>query len=94
MNAQNARELAKKANNKLLPLVFDEIKKSAEKGKFQCFFYKLLSTSEIDELVNLGYKVTQGTDRDGILVTVDWLPNNSLRQIYPETPVDEPQIRM
>lgn len=87
MNARQARELAKKANCKSLPQIYEAITNAAEKGEMKTFFYKLLSTQEIDELVSLGYRVSQGTDRDGILVTIEWTET----QIeWTETPVDKP----
>lgn len=85
MKASEVIKIAKTANNKLLPSVYSVIKKAAQKGKFETFFYKELSPSEIKELGENGFTITQATDRDGFLCTIKW-PIRVLD--YPETPVE------
>lgn len=48
------------------------IQASINKGEFKTHYYKPLKPAVKHQLINYGYAVEDGQDRDGVLVTISW----------------------
>lgn len=74
MKATEARRIRDEAGKKVvLDDVYEIINKAAENGDSSVFYYKKLSDAAMLRLKkDDGYKITDLTDRDGIMYEIDW----------------------
>lgn len=73
MTAQQAKELAQQ-NRRLTDLSHaeEEILKAANAGKNKCHIYRSIHKDTIEELIDLGYKVLDVSERNEICIEISF----------------------